>query len=116
MWSRLRAAATAAALIGVSSVQAQTPQNPVHESLLKMKPPERAAWLARTAGKWCVGTNPFLMGVSESGPSAGNAYWSFSCLGAGDYVVQIDPLSGGVAIDCESFKEAGGGKECFKKF
>ena len=103
---------------GAAPAQTAPPpvHNPVHEFLLKMKPPERAAWLARTAGKWCIGTDPFFMGLSAAGESAGNAYWSFRCLGRGDFVVQIDPLGGGVAIDCTSFKEAGAGKECFKKF
>jgi len=109
--------AVAAGLLAGSAARAEAPRNPVHESLMKMKPEERAAWLARTAGKWCIGTNPFFMGIAESGPSTGNAYWSFRCVGAGAFVVQIDLLGGGVAIDCNTFKEAAGGtKECFKKF
>ena len=90
--------------------------NPANDKLVKMSPPERADVLARAVGHWCIGTETFLMGVETSGAAAGNAYWSLRCADDTAWVVQINPLAEIVAIDCDSFKENGAGKECFKKF
>lgn len=108
------AAAVIAAAAGV--VAAKTPDNKMNDDLLKMPDNERAAWLARTVGEWCIGTHPFEMGVAQTGASAGNAYWSFSCLAGGSYVVQLDMTGHGVAIDCESFDRDAHGMKCFRKF
>jgi hypothetical protein len=90
--------------------------NQASDRLLRISPAERAATLARAVGHWCIGTETFLMGVETSGPGAGNAYWSLRCAGGDAWAVQIDPLAEVTAIDCDSFKENGAGKECFKKF
>lgn len=90
--------------------------NPVNDQLLKLPPSERAARLARAVGHWCIGTNAFLMGVVTAGRGQGNAYWALRCVDGTDWAVQVDPLGEVTAIDCDSFKEAGAGKECFKKF
>jgi hypothetical protein len=113
-WAWIALAAVSGGLIGVA--EAKPPHNSANEYLLKLPENQRAAWLARTVGNWCVATEPFLMGVAQNGAGAGNAYWSFRCIEGGSFVVQLDPLGGGVAIDCETFKEDGGGKECFKRF
>jgi hypothetical protein len=90
--------------------------NPANDKLAKMSPPERAGVLARAVGHWCIGTQTFLMGVETTGAAAGNAYWSLRCADGTAWAVQINLLAEIVAIDCDSFKENGGGKECFKKF
>jgi hypothetical protein len=112
-------AITASLIAGSTVGVAQGPAksvNPAHDKLLRVSPAERAAVLARAVGNWCVGTETFLMGVEPSGPGAGNAYWSLRCADGRTWAVQIDPLTEVVAIDCDSFKENGAGKECFKKF
>jgi hypothetical protein len=117
-WGAAVASAIVYALIGtvIGSADAAAPKNTANEYLLRLKPEARAAWFARTVGEWCIATEPFEMGVSETGPSTGNAYWSFRCVNGGSYVVQLDRAGHGVAIDCETFKKDGAGKECFKKF
>ena len=90
--------------------------NQANDKLVKMPPPERAGVLARAVSNWCIGTETFLMGVETSGAAAGNAYWSLRCADGTAWAVQINPLAEIVAIDCDSFKENGAGKECFKKF
>jgi len=114
------ALAIAASLIAASAEgAAQRPAksaNPGNDKLVKMSPPERAATLAHAVGNWCIGTETFLMGVETSGKAAGNAYWSLRCADGTAWAVQIDPLAEVAAIDCDSFKENGAGKECFKKF
>ena len=90
--------------------------NPASDKLAKMSPPVRAGVLARAVGHWCIGTQTFLMGVETTGAAAGNAYWSLRCADRTAWAVQINLLAEIVAIDCDSFKENGGGKECFKKF
>jgi hypothetical protein len=114
------ALAVAASLVAGPSHAARRhpvrPANPANEKLLKLPPPERAAMLAKAVDHWCIGTEAFFMGVSTSGRGAGNAYWSLRCVDGSTWAVQIDPLTEVTAIDCASFKAAGGGKECFKKF
>jgi len=90
--------------------------NPASDKLAKMSPPVRAGVLARAVGHWCIGTETFLMGVETTGAAAGNAYWSLRCADGTAWAVQINLLAEIVAIDCDSFKENGGGKECFKQF
>ena len=112
-------AITASLIAGGAEGAAQHPAksiNPAHDKLLRLSPPERAAKLAEAVGGWCIGTETFLMGLVTAGTGVGNAYWSLRCADGATWAVQIDPLAELVAIDCESFKENGGGKECFKKF
>ena len=111
-------AAVAAALFAATAgfAAAKTLDNKTNDFLLKLPENQRAAWLARAVGEWCVGSHPFEMGVAQTGASAGNAYWSFSCLGAGSFVVQLDMTGHGVAIDCNSFDADAHGMKCFKKF
>ena len=96
--------------------RAAKPLNPANDRLLKLAPAERAAQLARAVGHWCIGTEAFLMGVLSGGSGEGNAYWSLRCADGSTWAVQIDPLSEVTAIDCDTYKENGAGKECFKKF
>ena len=90
--------------------------NPANDTLMKLKPAARAAELARAVGHWCIGTEAFPMGQVATGPSAGYAYWSLRCADGTAWAIQIDPLAQLTAIDCDTYKETGAGKECFKKF
>jgi len=95
---------------------AALPYNFYNEELLKLTPEERAAKLAAYLGFWCIGSKPFLMGVTKSGPSAGFAYWSLECVGTNSYAIQIAPDGKGDAIECKALKTNGGGRECYKTF
>jgi hypothetical protein len=96
--------------------RAAKPANPANEKLEKLPPAQRAAVLARVVGQWCIGTETFLMGVVTTGTGQGNAYWSLRCTDGSTWALQVDPLAEVTAIDCDTFKTAGVGKECFKKF
>ena len=96
--------------------RAAKPVNPASDKLEKLAPAERAGVLARAVGNWCIGTEAFPMGVITSGTGEGNAYWSLRCADGSAWAVQIDPLAEVTAIDCDTFKADGAGKECFKKF
>jgi hypothetical protein len=109
------AAPGAGSAVGAAQAPAK-PGNQASDKLLKASPAERAAALAQAVGHWCIGTETFLMGIETSGPGAGNAYWSLRCAGGAEWAVQIDPLANVDAIDCDTFKAAGAGKECFKRF
>ena len=111
----LLASAAASGAWGASQ-QPEHGINKVHDKLLTLPPPERASTLARVVGHWCVGTEAFPMGIVTSGTGEGNAYWSLRCADGSAWAVQIDPLAAVTAIDCDTFKENGAGKECFKKF
>jgi hypothetical protein len=95
---------------------AALPYNFYNEELLKLTPDERAAKLAAYLGFWCIGSKPFLMGVTRNGPSVGYAYWSLECVGSKSYAIQIAPDGKGDAIECEALKTSGQGRECFKTF
>jgi hypothetical protein len=117
----LNAALLAAAMLiadgSVAAAQrAAKPVNPANDRLEKLAPAERAGVLARIVGKWCIGTETFLMGLETAGAGKGNAYWSLRCADGSAWAVQVDPLAEVTAIDCDAFKAAGAGKECFKKF
>lgn len=90
--------------------------NPANDKLLGMKPPDRAALLAKAVGHWCIGTEAFLMGVSATGRGAGDAYWSLRCADGSSWALQIDPRANVAAVDCATFKAQAEGRECFKKF
>ena len=90
--------------------------NRANDKLMQLAPANRAATLARAVGNWCIGTEAFPMGVVTAGTGEGNAYWSLRCADGTSWAVQIDPFAAVTAIDCETFKANGGGKECFKKF
>jgi hypothetical protein len=112
-------AISASLLAGTAVGAARRPAqslNPANDKLLKQSPAEQAATLARAVGHWCVGTEAFLMGVITAGRGEGNAYWSLRCADGSEWAVQIDSLAEVTAIDCESYKANGAGKECFKKF
>ncbi len=114
------ALAMAAALLSANAEAAprhpKAPVNQANEKLLQLTPAERAADLARAVGHWCIGTEAFQMGVISAGRGAGNAYWSLRCADGSAWAIQIDPLAAVVAIDCDTFKANGAGRECFKKF
>jgi hypothetical protein len=90
--------------------------NKYSDELLKLPPPEQAAKLAGHLGLWCVGTKPFYMGETKSGPGKGYAYWSITCAGTNSYMVQITPDGVGAAVDCNTLKAQGKGRECYKTF
>lgn len=117
----LSAALLAAAMLvsagsGAAAQRAAKPVNPASDKLEKLAPAERAGVLARAVGNWCIGTETFLMGVVTAGTGQGNAYWSLRCADGSTWAIQVDPLAAVTAIDCDTFKGAGAGKECFKKF
>ena len=110
-----------AAMLFAGPLDAQPKQqgksrNPAHDQLLKLAAPQRAAYLARAVGNWCIGTEAFLMGVVTSGSGEGNAYWSLRCADGATWALQVDPMAEVTAIDCADFKQVAPGKECFKKF
>ncbi len=119
-WCRGAALAIVAALFaGGAFAAAREPvksENPANDALLKLSPAARAARLAGVVGNWCIGTETFLMGVVASGEGEGNAYWSLRCADGAAWAVQVDPLGEVTAIDCDSYKTASAGKECFQKF
>jgi hypothetical protein len=96
--------------------RAAKPVNPASNKLENLAPAERAGVLARAVGNWCIGTETFLMGTETAGTGKGNAYWSLRCTDGSAWAIQIDPLAESTAIDCDTFKDVGAGKECFKKF
>ena len=108
-------ALVAGAAAGAARHPAGSP-NPANDKLLRLSPPARAATLARVVGHWCIATETFLMGLVSTGQAKGNAYWSVRCADGSAWAVQIDPLAEVTAIDCDSFKAVGAGKECFTKF
>ena len=106
------------ALVGAPIADGQTTSsgNKYNDELLKLTPEEQAAKLAAHLGLWCIGTKPFLMGVTKEGPAKGYAYWSVQCAGGESYMVQISPDGKGAAVDCKTLKENGEGRECYKRF
>ena len=116
---RFAALAMFALLVAGGARAAQLPAqstNAANAKLLKLAPAARAAELAKVVDHWCIGTETFLMGVIGAGRGAGNAYWSLRCADGSAWAVQVDPLGNVSAIDCDSYKAEGAGKECFKKF
>ena len=117
-WGAVLLAGAMLAAVG-GAAAAQRPAklaNPASDKLEKLAPADRAGVLARAVGNWCIGTQSFLMGVVADGPGAGNAYWSLRCVDGSTWAIQIDLLAEVTAIDCDTFKASGAGKECFKKF
>ena len=117
----LSAALLAAVLLvpdgsGAAAQRAAKPVNPANDKLEKLAPAERAGVLARAIPNWCIGTETFLMGIDTAGAGKGNAYWSLRCADGSTWALQVDPLAGITVIDCDTYKAAGAGKECFKKF
>jgi hypothetical protein len=111
-----RSAAPAITALLVAGTVAAAAINKANDKLMQLSPPDRAATLARAVGHWCIGTEAFPMGVVTAGTGQGNAYWSLRCADGSAWAVQIDPMAAVTAIDCETFKANGAGKECFKKF
>ena len=112
----LAAATLVPASSGAAAQRTAKPVNPASDKLEKLAPAERAGLLARSVGNWCIGTETFLMGVVTAGTGKGNAYWSLRCADGSAWAIQIDPLADITAIDCDTYKANGAGKECFKKF
>jgi hypothetical protein len=102
--------------VGRAQVAPQASENPYNEELLKLTPEQRAAKLAEHLGLWCVGVNPFFMGMTKQGAAKGYAYWSVTCAGVSSYMVQITPDGQGAAVDCGTLKVQGQGRECYKTF
>lgn len=90
--------------------------NPYNEQLMRLPQEQQAAMLARFLGATCIGTKPFLMGVTKEGKAKGYAYWSLECAGGDSYMIQLDPDGGGAALDCRTLKQNGKGRECYKAF
>jgi hypothetical protein len=116
-WSATALAVAALLLAGATGAATrQATTNKANDKLMELSPPDRAATLARAVGHWCIGTEAFPMGVGSTGRAAGNAYWSLRCADSTTWAIQIDPMAAVTAIDCDTFKANGAGKECFKKF
>lgn len=121
-WVRRRAGGLLAAMLcGVAGIPvglAQTASglNPYSDGLLDLAAPQRAAKLAAYVGFSCIGTKPFLMGVTKEGPAKGYAYWSLTCAGDNKYMIQITPDGEGASTECSTLKQGGEGRECYKKF
>jgi hypothetical protein len=58
-------------------------ENPYNIQLMRLSPAEQARKLAAFVGFTCIGTKPFLMGVTKEGAAKGYAYWSVQCAGGG---------------------------------
>ena len=105
-----------AASEGLAQVAPAPSLNPYSDQIQHMQPADQAAKLASHLGLWCIGTKPFLMGVTKSGKAKGYAYWSVTCAGANSYMIQIAPNGQGAAVDCRTLKAQGEGRECYKSF
>jgi hypothetical protein len=122
IWRRWSCVTIVAALlyaaVGAPVAGAQTAPsgNKFSDELLKLPPQEQAAKLAQHLGLWCIGTRPFLMGVTKDGPAKGYAYWCLECAGGQSYMIQIAPNGRGAAVDCRTLKANGEGRECYKTF
>jgi hypothetical protein len=101
---------------GRAQVAPPASENPYNDQLLQLAPQQRAAKLADHLGLWCVGVNPFYMGMTKQGAAKGYAYWSITCAGTASYMVQITPDGAGAALDCRQLKAQGQGRECYKTF
>jgi hypothetical protein len=99
-----------------SAPKAASSGNRYNDLLLDMKPEQRAARLARFVGPTCIGTDPFLMGLTKNGRAKGYAYWSLNCAGDKSYMIQVAPSGEVAAMDCQTLKQNGEGRECFKTF
>ena len=100
----------------VGAADTRTGLNSYNDELLQMSPEARAAKLASFLGMACIGTKPFLMGVTKEGKAKGYAYWSLECAGGQSYMIQLAPDGLGAAMDCRTLKENGEGRECYKTF
>jgi hypothetical protein len=100
----------------VGAAQVAGAENSYNDQLMRLPPQERAAKLANHLGVWCIGTQPFFMGMTKGGAAKGYAYWSLTCAGSGSYMIQITPAGQGAAVDCRTLKEGGEGRECYKTF
>jgi hypothetical protein len=119
IWALLAFGVILYALVGsaVSAAQVATPENHFNDELMRLQPDEQASKLADHLGVWCIGTKPFFMGMTKTGKAKGYAYWSVTCAGSGSYMIQITPSGqGSAAIDCETLKQSGEGRECYKAF
>ena len=99
-----------------SVAQVAAPDNRYNNELMSLQPQDRAAKLADHLGVWCIGTNPFFMGITKTGKAKGYAYWSVTCAGSSSYMIQITPTGQGAAVDCRMLKQQGEGRECYKTF
>jgi len=111
-------AAIVCCLLGSAAGVAQTAtgENRFNDALMQLPPQERAGKLADHLGVWCIGTKPFFMGVTKVGAAKGYAYWSITCAGGKSYMIQIAPDGKGAAVDCQTLKQGGEGRECYKTF
>jgi hypothetical protein len=99
-----------------SDAKSAPSDNPYNDQLVRMKPEDRAAKLAEFIGGACIGTKPFLMGITQQGKAKGYAYWSIECAGGQSYMIQVAPNGEAAAMDCQTLKTNGEGRECYKTF
>ncbi|HTZ37730.1 MAG TPA: hypothetical protein VMB84_16990 [Stellaceae bacterium] len=90
--------------------------NPYNDELVRDNPTEQAAKLAGYVGPSCIGTHPFMMGMTKQGAAKGYAYWSVQCAGGRAYMIQLTPDGEAASVDCEEVKLNGHGRECYKTF
>jgi hypothetical protein len=91
-------------------------ENPYNATIMRLPPPQQAKQLSTFVGFDCIGTKPFLMGVTKQGPAKGYAYWSLECAGGKSYMIQLTPDGAAATIDCQTLKQDGQGRECYKAF
>jgi|SRR5271163_421238 hypothetical protein len=96
--------------------QNASPENRYSAQISRLSPAEQAAKLSPFVGFTCIGTKPFLMGVTKEGPAKGYAYWSLQCAGGKSFMIQFSPEGAVEAIDCQTLKQNGQGRECYKAF
>ena len=96
--------------------QNSAPENRYSTRLSRLSQATQAAELAAYVGFTCIGTKPFLMGVTKEGPAKGYAYWSVQCAGGKSFMIQMSPDGAVDPIDCQTLKQNGQGRECYKAF
>ena len=117
LWGAVPAVGAAQVAPGSTASAPVAPsENVYNDQLMQLTPEQRAARLARFIGGTCIGSSPFLMGVTKAGKAKGYAYWSLQCAGDTTYMIQLAPDGEVAAMDCTTLKQNGGGRECYKKF
>ena len=116
-WAQTGAKASGASHSGnAANATAEPSGNPYNDQLARLPPTALAARLARFVGPACIGSDPFLMGVTKRGRAKGYAYWSLRCAGEGAFLIQVTPSGDIGAMDCQTFKQSAEGRECYKAF
>lgn len=95
-------------------VDAAASSNPAHDALSSMSEAQQAMYLGQMTGHECEGTKAFFRGLSNSGRSKGNAFWSVGCSNGKSYSIEVESGGEGNVLDCKLVLAVG--QDCFKKF